>query len=329
MNDIIDGFSIAASYMINPITAAYALAAIGLNIHFGYTGLLNFGQAGFMAVGAYGFAIPILSFGAPMIVGLICAISASVLLAIILGIPTLRLRADYLAIVTIASAEIIRLVVTSTAFVGYTGGANGLGSAWSNDFYAMNPLPDGRYGFGPWVYTSNGWWVRLVAWSLVAIAALLVWQLSRSPWGRVLKGIREDEDAVRSLGKSVYSYKMQALIFGGILGSLAGIILVLPRAIVPSQFGTQLTFFTYTILILGGAATVFGPILGSVLFWSVLLLSETLVTSIIESGATGGFFSTSDVGQLRFIIVGVALMLLVIFRPQGLLGNKKELSFSG
>lgn len=328
MNEILGGLTVAASYLINPITAAYALAAIGLNVHFGYTGLLNFGQAGFMAVGAYAFAIPILAFDAPLWVALLCSLAASAAFAFVLGIPTLRLRADYLAIVTIAAAEIIRLLVTSTAFVEWTGGANGLGSDWSDPFYALNPIPDGRYGFGPWIYTANGWWVRIVAWTVVGLACLLVWSLMRSPWGRVLKGIREDEDAVRSLGKSVYSYKMQALVFGGILGSLAGIILVLPRAIVPSQFGTPLTFFLYTMLILGGAATVFGPVLGSVLFWTILILSETLISAVVESGIAGDLIDTSSVGQIRFIIIGVTLMLLVIFRPQGILGNRKELSFS-
>src|SRR6476660_7945136 len=95
-------FSSAAGELFSPTTAAYALAALGLAVHFGYTGLLNFGQAGFMAIGAYGFAIPTLSFNAPLPVALLIAMLASVAFAVILGLPTLRLRADYLAIVTIA-----------------------------------------------------------------------------------------------------------------------------------------------------------------------------------------------------------------------------------
>ena len=86
----------------------------------------------------------------------------------------------------------------------------------------------------------------------------------RSPWGRVLKGIREDEDAVRSLGKNVFAYKMQALVVGGIIGALGGIVFVLPSAVVPASYTTALTFFIWTILLLGGAATVFGPTLGAV-----------------------------------------------------------------
>ena len=93
----------------------------------------------------------------------------------------------------------------------------------------------------------------------MALAVLLVWQLMRSPWGRVIKGIREDEDAVRALGKNVFFYKMQALIIGGVFGALGGIVFVLPRAVVPANYATTLTFFIWTILLLGGAATVFGP----------------------------------------------------------------------
>ena len=102
-------FSSAAGELFSPTTAAYALATLGLAVHFGYTGLLNFGQAGFMAVGAYGFAISTLTFHVPFFVGLLIAVVGSAIFALLLGIPTLRLRADYLAIVTIAAAEIIAL----------------------------------------------------------------------------------------------------------------------------------------------------------------------------------------------------------------------------
>ena len=107
---------------------------------------------------------------------------------------------------------------------------------------------------------------------MVALACVFVYLLMRSPWGRVLKGIREDEDAVRSLGKNVYSYKMQSLVLGGVIGALAGIIYVLPRAVQPDAMGRSMTFFIWTILLLGGAATVFGPVLGTILFFSVRIL---------------------------------------------------------
>lgn len=311
----------------NPITAAYALGALGLAVHFGYAGLLNFGQAGFMAVGAYGFAIATLTFGAPLWLAFLIALLASLALAALLGIPTLRLRADYLAIVTIASAEIIRYVVTTNELTEVTGSANGL-AAFESGFYALSPIPSGSYSIGFTVISSRTLWMLIVAWAVVVICAVLVWLLMRSPWGRVLKGIREDEDAVRSLGKNVFSYKMQALMLGGVLGSLAGMIFVLNTGSVqPANFGTELTFFLWTCLLLGGMTTVLGPILGAMIFWVVLSLTQGVLTGLVESG-TVTFITTVQAGQLRYILVGVALMMLMIFRPQGILGNRKELVFS-
>jgi len=318
-------FSNAAVELISPTTAAYALAALGLAVHFGYTGLLNFGQAGFMALGAYGYAISILSFGFPVWAAVVVGIAASVIFALILGIPTLRLRADYLAIVTIAAAEIVRLLFTTNTFQPLTGSANGL-SGYKGGFAALNPIPEGSYGFGPFQYNAYDWWLRIVAWTIVVLACLFTWQIMRSPWGRVIKGIREDEDAVRALGKNVYFYKMQSLVLGGVYGTIAGMIFVLPRAVVPSNYQTSLTFFIYAILLLGGAATILGPVIGSMIFWVLLSFFSGFIARAVEAGWLP-FMSSIQAGQLRFILVGVAIMLIVIFRPQGIFGNKKELAF--
>ena len=325
--DFLNIFLGALNEIISPTTAAYALAALGLAVHFGYTGLLNFGQAGFMAVGAYGFAIPILLFNAPLPLALLIALAGSALFAVILGLPTLRLRADYLAIVTIAAAEIIRYIVTTTGMTPITGSANGL-AAFTGSFYALNPVPPGNYSIGPFGLNERDVWVRIVAWGLVVVACFLVWLLVSSPWGRVVKGIREDENAVRALGKNVYAYKMQALIIGGALGSVAGIIFTLPRdAVQPANYGTELTFYLYTALLLGGMSTVLGPVIGAMIFWVILSVTQGLLYGAIENGYIT-FITTSQAGQVRYILVGVALMLLMIFRPQGILGNKKELAFA-
>lgn len=325
MIDWIQLFGNAAQQILSPVTAAYALAAIGLAIHFGYTGLLNFGQAGFMALGAYGYGISTLTFGFPWWAAMLVGVGVSIIFALILGVPTLRLRADYLAIVTIAAAEIVRLMFTTNTFVQYTGSANGL-QGYKGSFEAVNPIPPGRYGFGPFTYNEYDWWVRIFGWGLVIIAGLITWRIMKSPWGRVIKGIREDEDAVRALGKNVYFYKMQALVLGGVFGSLAGMIFVLPRAIVPSNYQPSLTFFIYAILLLGGAATVLGPIVGAIVFWVSLSLFSGFVARAVEVGWLP-FMSTIQAGQLQFILVGIVIMLLVIFRPQGIFGNKKELAF--
>lgn len=325
MIDWLQIISNAAQEIISPTTAAYALAALGLAIHFGFTGLLNFGQAGFMMLGAYGYAIATLTLGWPVWAAILMGVVASIVFALILGIPTLRLRADYLAIVTIAAAEIVRLLFTTNTWVEVTGSANGL-QGYKGGFAELNPIPPGTYGFGPWVYNEYDWWVRIFGWGLVAIAAFITWRLFKSPWGRVIKGIREDEDAVRALGKNVYFYKMQSLILGGVFGALAGMIFILPRAVVPSNYTTSLTFFIYAILLLGGAATVFGPIIGSVIFWVLLSFFSGFIARAVEVGWLP-FLTNVQAGQLRFILVGVAIMLIVIYRPQGIFGNRKELAF--
>jgi branched-chain amino acid transport system permease protein len=316
-----------AGELIAPTTAAYALAAIGLNVHFGLTGLLNFGQAGFMLLGAYGFAISTIA-GWPVWAAALVAVACSVVFALILGVPTLKLRGDYLAIVTIAAAEIVRIIGRSTALTDLTGASSGLrGDSYKETFQALSPFPDGNTDIGPFSYSnnaSNSWWVRIVGWTLVLLACLLVWRLLNSPWGRVLKGIREDEDAVRSLGKNVYGYKMQALVLGGVIGSLAGVIYVMPRAVQPDSMGRPMTFWVWTILLLGGAATVFGPVLGSMLFWAALMLIKTVGREVIPSTV----MRAEQIEQFGWIVVGITLMLLVIYRPQGILGDKKELAIN-
>ena len=161
---------------------------------------------------------------------------------------------------------------------------------------------------------------------VLAVCSLLLWRLVKSPWGRVIKGIREDEDAVRALGKNVFAYKMQALVIGGVFGALGGIVLALPSAVNPGVYVTSLTFFVWTALLLGGAATVFGPVLGAVIFWVVLTFFGNVLPSLAASGILG-FISTQQASIVRFIVVGIGLMLLVIYRPQGILGDKKELTF--
>lgn len=326
----------------NAVTAAvglsaawFALAGIGLNVHFGYTGLLNFGQIGFAAIAAYGVGVSVTYYGWNIWVGMLVGVAMSVLLALLLGLPTLRLRADYLAIVTIASSEIIRLVARSAALREYSGGSNGI-NGFSGQFYELSPFDPGReYRFGP-VFFSNGrlLFVTLVTWGMVALAAVVVWLLMRSPWGRVLRAIREDEDAARALGKSAYSFKMQSLILGGILGGLAGMMFAIGTATVqPDNFATTQTFFLWTAMIIGGVGRVWGPIVGSMIFWMLLSVTNDVLRSMARPDySVFGLFDFEvlmdgvQVGQIRFMLVGVALVLLMIFRPQGLFGDRKEMA---
>ena len=308
-------------------TIIFALAAIGLNMHFGYTGLLNFGQAGFLAVGAYSVAVAVMSFEIPLFIAFLIGILNSVLFALILGIPTLRLRADYLAIVTIAASEIIRKVARSATFKDLLGGSDGISGKFGKDFFDLNPFKSGLET-SIIRFSGNDLWVVIVGWAIVAIITFLMWVMVNSPWGRVLKAIREDEDAVRSLGKNVYLYKMQSLIIGGVIGSIAGFIYALSRqSVQPDNYSTALTFFAYTVLILGGAARVFSPIIGAMIFWFLIVFIEQMLRQAVTAGYIPEWLiGVNQVGQIRFMLMGLGLMLLMIYRPQGIFGDKKELA---
>lgn len=312
----------------------FAIAALGLNIQFGYTGLVNFGQAAFMACGSYGLGMTAQYFGIGLWWGIPLGIVFVIILALIVGIPTLRLRSDYLAIVTIATAEIVRLFVRSVKFNKVFGGTEGI-SNFSKDYRELNPFEPGTtYGFAPFTFSGYTLITVLVGWTLVAIFAFLVWQLMRSPWGRVIKGIREDEDAVRSLGKNVYAYKMQSLIIGGIVGMFAGMVLSLDRGSVqPDNYSRDVTFYVLTALVLGGLAKVSGSIVGSMLFWVLFVFSDNFLRELTRNGPLriGDFtlIQSTQVGAVNYMLVGIGLMMLMTYRPQGLFGNRKEMALDG
>lgn len=319
-------FSQTLTQAIGITAIIYVLAAIGLNVQFGYTGLLNFGQVAFVAAGAYAVGVIVLTFDLSLWLAIFVGMIASTFLALLLGIPTLRLRADYLAIVTIAASELLRLLVRSIAFKDVFGGAQGLNGKLGQQFHDLNPLPADFQPLPVLTWTRQDLWVVIVGWILVALFTLLVWSLVKSPWGRVVKGIREDEDAVVSLGKNVFVYKMQALILGGIIGGFGGMVWAIAKqSVQPDTFQPDFTFFVYTILLLGGAARVFGPIVGGIIFWFLLAGVGEVLSQAIQAGYID-FLSATDVGSIRFILMGLGLMMLMIFRPQGIFGDRRELA---
>ena len=374
----------------------FIIAALGLNVQFGYAGLLNFGQAAFMAAGAYGLGMSVNYWGVSWWWGLAFGFVYAAVLAVIVGIPTLRLRADYLAIVTIALAELVRLIVRSVTHKKKFGGTDGL-KGFAAGFQKLSPVdvPGNKYGIGPfqahgsmvvvlaafWVavalgvgiaverYRARGarplnwaWvigiaavvlavllaafphftylgadlWVLIVGWVLAALCAVYVWALMRSPWGRVLKGIREDEDAVRSLGKNVFGYKMSALVIGAVIGMLAGVVNALRTSNVqPDNFSRALTFYVMTALVLGGVAKVIGSIVGPMLYWALLAFSDVFLSELsdgtgrLKVGGVTLLENASARGQFRLVMVGLGLILLMVFRPQGVFGNRKEMALDG
>jgi branched-chain amino acid transport system permease protein len=159
----------------------------------------------------------------------------------------------------------------------------------------------------------------------------VVWALMRSPWGRVLKSIREDEEAVRSLGKNVFAYKMQSLVLGGLFGSLAGVMGALGNnAVVPTNYATDTTFYVYAVLLVGGAARVLGPVVGAIIVWFLLSGLGAFFSQAAREGLIPeAVMSVNQASLMRFIILGLAIMALMIFRPQGIFGDRRELAIDG
>jgi neutral amino acid transport system permease protein len=326
MGEILDAFQIALKAALGFQAIFFALLAIGINVQFGYTGLLNFGQIAFAMLGGFGIAISVTQWGLPFWVGVLVGLAAAVVLALLLGLPTLRLRADYLAIATIAAAEGLRLLFRSVSATPVTGGTRGL-AAFNRDFVALAPWETSkRYTLLGTSWSGAELWVGLVGWTIVALSCVLVFLLMRSPWGRVVKSVREDEDAVRSLGKNVYVYKMQALVLGGVFGALGGMVYAVGTgSAIPDQYQNAGTFLAYAALILGGAARVLGPVVGAMLLLFILQFADTGLRTLINNGVIPeGLLTATDVAAIRFVLVGIGLMLLLVFRPQGIFGDRRE-----
>jgi neutral amino acid transport system permease protein len=325
MSELLNALSGGLQAALGSQAIFFILLAIGLNVHFGYTGLLNFGQTAFALLGAFGLAVSVVRWGWPWWVGVLLGLALSVVLALLLGLPTLRLRADYLAIVTIAAAEILRLLFRSVGATDVTGGTRGL-SGYNRGFVTLAPWPSREYRFLGMIWSGAQLWIALIGWIVVALCTLLVFALMRSPWGRVVKAIREDEDAARALGKNVYNYKMQALVLGGLIGAFGGMVYAVGTgSAIPDQYQNANTFLAYGALILGGAARVLGPVIGAMILLFILQFADTGLRALISNGAIPDtLFSSTDVAQIRFVLVGIGLMLLLVFRPQGIFGDRRE-----
>jgi branched-chain amino acid transport system permease protein len=305
---------------VGVLAGIYALLALGLQLNVGFTGITNFGQAGFMAIGGYTMAILTVDTGLGFWLSLPLSMLAAILFGLLVGLPSLRLREDYFAIATIASAELVRIVAQNAQSL--TGGNQGF---FCNDTQT-------KCFDDTWLDVSDTieGWLQDLGWSdpeslapllLVVIAAVIIVTIAlrltqNTPWGRVLRAIREDQDAARALGKNAFAYKLQSLAISAAIASVAGWFLALDLATVhPTDFEPLVTFFAYSVLILGGLANYWGVIAGSVILWT--LLEGTRFVEIFKDEA--------DTAALRFAIVGLILILLMAFRPQGMFGKKEEM----
>lgn len=293
----------------------YSVVALGLNLQWGYTGLFNIGVAGFFLVGGYTFVIlsgphyasHLGGLGLPFVVGVLGAMAAAGVVALIVGIPTLRLREDYLAIATIGIAAVLRLVALNVSSL--TGGSRGAASI-------PRPFQD---------VVSNNLANNIVYLALVILVVLVIYfaleAMVRSPWGRVLKAIREDEAAASSLGKSPFRFRLQSFVIGCAIMGLGGALNAsFVGFIAPTDFLPILTFEIWAMLIVGGSGNNRGAILGSVLVWALWTGTGSLTQAVLPSGMQ------VKGGAVQIILIGLVLMLVLVLRPRGLIGEEAVVS---
>ena len=311
------------AYLVSLAIAAgiYAVFCLGLNIQWGYTGLFNIGIAGFFCVGAYISAMitlpaptgiyakyvhQLFGFNLPFIFGLLGAAFVCGIVAFLIGIPTLRLGEDYLAISTLGIAETFRLVFNNEKWLA--NGARGL-----------TGLPQPLQGL---VEPSNYNYIYLVIVIIIlAVIYLLIERAIRSPWGRVLRAVREDEVSAAMSGKDIFNFKMQSLVFGAMVMGVGGALFAHYMKAVSPEIFTPLygTFIIWVMLIAGGSGNNKGAILGAYVIWGIWILTQ-LMTDYLP------LFLKARAPYIRFLVIGILLELILIYRPQGLLGEEKKVS---
>ncbi len=365
----------------------YAITALALNLQWGYAGLFNIGVAGFMAVGVYTMAIATRApdaspagLGLPIWAGVLAGMLMAALVGLLAALPALRLRADYLAIVTLGLSEIIRYTLLSTAVDDWlqantawlvalfggdgeagvgTNGGSGLSITTGPEdvldwlFYVGGDPTRGENAFGAAVFELGrqlGLRTTLVAdiaylfvlATALAVIYLFLYRVGNSPFGRVLKAIREDELVANSVGKNTDLFKIKVFMLGCALMGLAGILWQGSQDFVsPTSFLPIVTFYVFVAVIIGGSGSNTGSVIGGFLFASLLFeaprrvggrLRDTIpvadtpntfaeaVTGPLEFAA----YLTANVGSIQFILLGVVLVLIIQKRPDGVLGHRSE-----
>ncbi len=307
--------------------AMVAIIAIGLNVVVGQAGLLDLGYVGFYAVGAYTVAL-LTSPDSPWNrvapdgwlhenwAWLACvpiAMAVTALAGLILGFPTLRVRGDYLAIVTLGFGEIIRLLADNLA--GVTNGPRGLNGVAYPHFGATEDLPHGVFSSG----NSSGdvnygtWWFWLGL-ILIVVILLLVGNLERSRVGRAWVAVREDEDAAESMGVNTFRFKLWAFVIGAAIGGLSGALYAgQVQYVAPPTFNIINSMLFLCAVVLGGQGNKLGVIFGA--FVIVYLPNRLLGVELMGV----------NLGDLKYLFFGLALVVLMIFRPQGLFPVRQQL----
>lgn len=289
----------------------YGMLVLGLDLQYGHAGLVNFGHVAFFAVGAYAMALlsarePFagIGLGYPWPVALLGGVLAAAAVGAVVGATSIRLRDDFLAIATLATAEILHSVFVS--FESVFGGNVGIGSI-------PRPVAD-LVEHTDTVMLSN----LLLLGGITLLSLAAVTRLTTAPYGRVLRAIRADELVARSLGKSAFTYKMQAFVYGASLAGLAGGLFALYNgAVAPGYFTIQVTVTIWIGMLLGGAANHRAVLAGLAIIMGLRLVSRfALDVTPVSSDAFA---------SIRLIVVGLILVAVIRYRPAGLWGNAKEL----
>jgi branched-chain amino acid transport system permease protein len=299
----------------------YAVFSLGLNIQWGYTGLFNIGIAGFFCIGAYTSALitlpqptglyadyvhQIFALNLPFPFGLLGAAAMCGIIAYLIGIPTLKLGEDYLAIATIGIAETVRLIFNNEQ--GLANGPRGLAGLPQ----PLSGLVEAR--FYNYIYL-------MIVILILVILYLATERAIRSPWGRVLRAIREDEVSASMSGKKISSFKMQAFVFGAMVMGIGGALYAhYTKAISPDVF-TPLygTFIIWVMVIAGGSGNNKGVILGAFVVWAIWIGTQ-FITSYLP------YTLKARAPYIRFLIIGILLEIILLYRPRGLLGEEKAVS---
>jgi branched-chain amino acid transport system permease protein len=284
---------------IATIVGVQALLTLGLNFHYGLTGLVNFGHVAFYALGAYSSALLTLAgvpFVAAMAVGVLLAIAASLLV----GAATLRLREDYFAIVTLGFSELLRLLLINVREV--TRGTLGIPGI-------PRPLPELAGGSSHLIYMG------LVLGAL-AVAYVLCEVLARSPLGRTLRAIRDDDQAALALGKNVFAFRLTSLGWGASLAAVAGSLWAhYVTYVVPDQFTPEITFYTWMAMIIGGAGSMRGAVWGTAIL-VVVLEGTRFVKDIVP------MIDEPRLAALRQVAIGLGLIVLTVYTRRLGLGRR-------
>lgn len=294
-------------YSIVTVIGIYSLLTLSLNLQFGTAGLVNFGMVAYFAVGAYTFAI--VTQPPPTIVdhyvvglqlspwiGLVLGIAAAVAFAAATSIPALRLREDYLALVTFAFAQVLQSVLTNSQ--GLANGTLGL-----SNVQTPITLPAGSYDL----------WFMVVTLAILVVVYAAVAMVSRSPFGDVLRASRDDELATLALGKRVNRYRLKAFLLGGGIAGLAGVVYVwYTTAIAPDLIGADVTFAAFIALVVGGLGSNLGAVLGAAIFFG---LEEGLKLIPVSPD------TVQTMASVRVAVFGIVLIVVLRYRPGGLVGG--------